>query len=63
MRTAYAVIVNGSRVNSLGMYKSESAALKAAYKAPQKKQIHQGKRQCSCISNLISKVVTKYWNW
>jgi hypothetical protein len=36
MRTAYAVIVNGSRVNTLGVYKSESAALKAAYKAPQK---------------------------
>ena len=36
MRTAYAVIVNGSRVNSLGMYKSESAAIKAAYKAPAK---------------------------
>jgi len=36
MRTAYAVIKNGQIVRSLGLYKTESAAAKAAAKSNQK---------------------------
>jgi hypothetical protein len=48
MRTAYAVIQNGVRVNSLGVYKSESAALKAAYKAPQKNKSETKEKSHVC---------------